>query len=231
MNSFLIGKDFVNIRWEKEIELKKDGLEVGGDQGKLTVLSLSDKQETPKTDKHGHSLDSILEKMSKRRKGTKAFSKCKDHRKNFIHWSINQMNLDGIKHVKLEEVVNIGYGKSRSRLMSHWTNTIIRDKVSSRCEENGVRFSMQSCTYRSQRCSQCGMVRKSNRKGKLYICDCGYSNDADYNASCNHEQSLPEVPLKLRMLNLNRKGFYWKENGFFDLAGVEIRVPLSPTNK
>lgn len=231
MNSFLIGKDFVNIRWEKEVEKKSDGREVGGDQGKLTILTLSDRQTTPKEDLHGHSLDSIIKKLSTKKKGSKQFAKAQEHRKNFINWSINQLNLSGIKSVKLEEVVNIGFGRTQSRLMSHWTNTIIRDKVSSRCEESGVHFSLQACTYRSQRCSQCGLVRKSNRKGKVYICECGYSDDADYNASCNHEQTLPDIPLKLRRLNLNKAGFYWKETGFYDLVGQELRVPDSPALK
>jgi transposase len=230
MNSFLIGKDFINIRWEKEIELKTEGLEIGGDQGKLTILTLSDRQITPKTDNHGHSLDSVIEKLSNKKKGSIAFIKAQKHRKNFINWSINQLNFNNIKHIKLEEVININFGKRCSRLMSHWTNTIIRDKISSRCQESGVRFTLQSCTYRSQRCSQCGLVRKSNRKGKVYVCGCGYSDDADFNASCNHEQTLPNIPTKLRVLNLNRKGFYWKENGFYTLEGVELTVPLYPTN-
>jgi hypothetical protein len=75
------------------------------------------------------------------------------------------------------------------------------------------------------------LVRKSNRKGKIYICGCGYSDDADYNASCNHEQNLPIIPVKLRKLNLNRKGFYWKESGFYDLTGVVLTVPLDPIIK
>lgn len=168
-NSFLIGKDFVNIRWSKEIEKKTVGIEVGGDQGKLTILTLSDRQVTPKTDNHGYSLDSIIDKLSRKKKGSKAFEKAQKHRKNFINWSINQLNFNNIKHIKLEEVININYGKRSSRLMSHWTNTIIRDKIRSHCEVNGVHFTLQSCTYRSQRCSQCGLVRKSNRKGKVYV--------------------------------------------------------------
>jgi transposase len=228
MSSFLVGRNFINIRWEKEIELKKEGSEIGCDQGKITVLTLSDKQTTPATDKHGHSLTSIIEKLSAKRKGRKAFKKAQEHRKNFINWSINQINLNGIKHFKLEEIVNINYGRRVSRDMSHWTNTLIRDKVRSRCEVSGVRFTLQSCTYRSQRCSACGLVRKSNRKDKIYVCRCGFSSDADYNASCNHEQILPDIPHKLRKLNLNRKGFYWKESGFYDLKGVQLAVGPIP---
>jgi len=230
LKSFLFTENFVNFRWSKEIEKKKDGIDVGADQGKKTIMSFSDQQITPKTDIHGHSLDSILEHMAKRKKGTKAFKKAQQHRKNFINWSINQLQLQNIKHVKLEEIYNINYRKNTSRILKHWTNTVIRDKLISICEVSGVHVTLQSCTYRSQRCSNCGLVRNSNRKGTLYVCSgCGFSNDADYNASCNHQQNLPDIPLKLRNLKLNRKGFYWKETGFYTLDGVEFTVPLSPT--
>jgi hypothetical protein len=230
--SILLTKSFINVRWEKEIELKKEGKEIGCDQGKLTVLTLSDKQTTPKENNHKHSLDSIMLKLSNKKKGSKAFKKAQDHRKNFINWSVNQINLTGISHFKLEEVINIGFKNPKSRLMSHWTNTLIRDKTQSKCDVNGVRFTLQSCTYRSQRCSACGLVRKSNRKGKIFICKgCGHSDDADFNASCNHEQTLPDIPHKLRLLQLNRSGFYWKENGFYDCDGVELESHLPQQQK
>jgi transposase len=229
LSSFLIGKDFINIRWEKEIELKKEGREVGGDQGKLTILTLSDRQTTPKLNSDNYSLDKIIDKLSRKKKGSIRFLRTQSHRKNFINWSINQLNLKGIKTIKLEEIVNINFGTRTSRKMSHWTNTAIRDKIRSHCELNGVHFTLQSCTYKSQRCSECGMVRKSNRKGKVYLCsNCDYSDDADFNASRNHEQNLPDIPTKLRKLNLNRKGFFWKEAGFYDLNGAALTVPHAP---
>jgi hypothetical protein len=68
-------------------------------------------------------------------------------------------------------------------------------------------------------------VHKSNRKGELFYClDCGYDSDSDYNASLNHEQFLPDPPIWLRYLKLNRKGFYWLPDGFFDLDSQELRV-------
>jgi hypothetical protein len=55
--------------------------------------------------------------------------------------------------------------------------------------------------------------------------------DADLNAAINHEHELPKIPYNLRKLRKNRgKGFYWKPEGFFEVTGEEIRVPLS-TNK
>lgn len=112
--------------------------------------------------------------------------------------------------------------------MKHWTNTLIRDKIYACCEENGVHFLLQSSTYRSQRCSSCGLVRKANRKGKEYICsNCGLIIDSDYNASLNHEQELPDIPFDLRKQRKNLgKGFFWKPEGFFDIYGKELTVPF-----
>jgi len=228
-NSFLIGKDFINIRWEKEeVIMKNEGITVGIDQGMKTVLTLSDKQVT-KTNKDGYDLDKIITIMSRKRKGSKSFKKCQEHRKNYINWSINQLNFDNIKQVNFETIYNISYKNPTCRKLSSWTNTIIRDKLEDRCTLLGVQVQHQSPTYRSQRCSNCSLVRKSSRKGKVYLCpECGLEIDADYNASLNHEVALPDIPWKLRKLNLNRKGFYWKEDGFYDLNGVVLTVPLDP---
>jgi putative transposase len=166
--------------------------------------------------------------LSRKKKGSKAFKKTQDHRENFINWSINNLNLNDIKQINLENIINIGYKQGRSRFLSHFTNTLIRDKLLDYCNNAGVSVVLQSSTYRSQRCSCCGMVRKSNRKSKMYICkNCGMVMDADLNAAKNHEAVLPNIPFDLRKLSLNRKGFFWKSDGFYDLTGTAFTVPFS----
>ena len=76
------------------------------DQGKNTCLSLSDGQVT-KTNKHGYDLNSILDLMSKRVKGSKGFKRCQEHRKNYINWSINQLNFQDIKKINLERLKDV----------------------------------------------------------------------------------------------------------------------------
>lgn len=129
----------------------------------------------------------------------------------------------------MEKIWNIGYKQRTSRKLSHWTNTLIRDKILRKCEELEVPIIEQDSTYRSQRCFNCGIVRKSNRKCKLYKCKhCHYEADADYNASLNHSIDLPVIDWKIRNQGFNLgKGFYWKPSGLFTFDGVELRVPLS----
>lgn len=195
-NSFLISETYVVFRYELIRPLKTKGTIVGADTGLKSIVTLSDGSFTPKQDSHGHSLESIIDKVSRKKIGSAAFKKAQEHRKNFIHWSINQLNLRDIKQINLENVVNINFGKRASRKMQAWTNTVIRDKVVSLAEEQEVLVVLRDSAYKSQRCSECGLVKKSNRKGETYACKhCGNIMNADLNAARNHAVELPKIPL------------------------------------
>ena len=224
--SFLIKKESFDIRWEiPDTEIKDNGDTLGCDQGYKDMLTFSNGIKSAAQDIHGHSLESIIEKVARKKKCSKAFKRAKDHQKNFVNWSINRINLSPIKEIKFEKIWNITYKRGTSRKLSHWQNTLIRDKMESKCCEEGVRFTLQSSTYMSQRCCECGNVRKANRKGKVYSCkSCGNIIDADLNAAKNHEQILLEIPYELRKLNLNRgDGFFWTQSGYFDSEGRSIQ--------
>jgi putative transposase len=232
LNSVLVSKNSIGLRWEFDIEEKTNGKKLGCDQGIKTLLTSTDTdgltQVLPSTCPHGHNIEKIMDKLTRKKKGSNAFKKAVAHRKNHINYMINQLNLDDISEVKFEEIININKGKRVSRKMKHWTNTDIRDAVKSKCEVLGVRFTLVSCTYRSQRCSCCGLVRKSNRKGKIYTCkSCGYIDDADVNASKNQLVDLPEIPYNLRKARNNLgNGFIWLESGFYDVSGGHLQFPL-----
>ena len=228
LNSFLVSRKDVQLRYELPERVKKTvGNLVGADQGLKDILTFSDGIKTPKLDKVGYSLEDITKKLSRQKKGSRNFEQTQEHRKNFINWSINSLDLSNIKQINLEEIWNIGYKSKRSRYLSHWCNTLIRDKLKKVGEEQGVFVKLQPSAYRSQRCNVCGLVRKSNRKGKIYSCHCGNTVDADLNASLNHVIELPEVSFEFRKLGLNQRGFYWKPEGFFSLTGEALTVPRS----
>jgi len=236
-NSYLVGDSAVDLRWEIPVPAERsDGIILGGDQGMKTVLTLSNQEgntiKTPEQCPHGHTLESICVKLSRKRKGSKAFKRAQAHRKNHINWSINQLNLAGVRQINLEKIWNINFKKNTSKTLSHWTNTAIRDKVEDVALMNGVRLTEQSSTYRSQRCSACGLVRKANRKGKIYKCrNCGFTVDADENASRNHSVELPEIPWTFRKTGRNRgEGFFWTSNGLFDQSGRSLES-LPPQTK
>ena len=225
LNSILLSEKGIDLRWEIETpKLKEKGITVGVDQGKINVVSLSNQQTKP--NKHGHDLNTIQLRLSRKKKGSKGFRKEQEHRKNYVNWSINQLNFDNINKVNVEKIKDIRKGKKVNRIMSHWTYTLINSKLERKCEELGVQVSYSSCSYRSQRCSSCGFVHKLNRKGKIFSCkDCGYCDDSDINAAKNHEIDLPHLDKNLCHLGLsNLLGFYWLESGLFDINGKKRTV-------
>jgi transposase len=199
---------------------------IGADQGQITCLSLSDGQTTIK-DKDGYDLNKIQDVLSRRKKGSKGFKRAQSHRKNYINWSLNQLNFDDVKELKFEKILNIRKGKRSSRKLSHWTYTLIKSKLIRLSEDKGFIFTEQDNKFMSQRCSECGWTHKSNRKGKTFICtntNCNNVMDSDINAASNHEVSLIELPLSIWQGHINRStGFYWLKDRY--VLGKEIIVP------
>jgi len=203
-----LGNKRATVMFEME-PTAAEGKAVGIDIGIKNVLTVSDGQ-TDSPDIHGHTLQSIQQKISRCRKGSKGFKKTCNHRTNHINRMINSINLDGVGTVRVENIKDLRRGRKSSRLLSHWTYTEITGKIESTCEERGVRVEHVDPTYTSQRCSQCGWTRKRNRHGKEFRCSaCGFTCDADLNASVNISLDLPRISRKKRLGRPNLKGFYW----------------------
>lgn len=230
LNSILLSENEIDLRWEYSIIESIGDKEVGADTGINSVVTLSDGQATIK-DRHGYSLNSILKKICKKRNGSKSFDKALIQRDNFIRWSINQLNLSNIKEIRLEKVSNFRYKKNVGKFLNYSGEALIRSKLIDFAEDHGVRILLQSSAYRSQRCSQCGFVYSANRKEKLFSCKhCFFQTDADYNASCNHEQKLPSANWLRYRLDKPKK-FFWNKEGFFNLDGSKFTVSDTKKNK
>jgi IS605 OrfB family transposase len=189
--------------------LRVAGNTLGIDIGLNKVISCSDGHQT-QSDTHGWDLPKIVQRLSRRKKGSGGFRRAQTLRKNFINWSINQLQLSGIKQINIEAIKNIRYKTKFSRVLSHWTYTEIFDKLRSVSEELGVLVHEINQAYTSQRCSCCGWVRKSNRQGSNFKCGkCGYAADSDLNAAKNIALDLSPISEKGRLKKKNRTGFYW----------------------
>lgn len=224
--SWLVDLKQVCSTWEKEpTPIKEEGKRIGADQGITTCLSLSDEQITPKCN-HGHDLSSIMKTMKNKKPGSKAYERCQSHRKDYINWSIKQLDFSNVKTLALEEVKDIRKGKRLNGFMNRWTYPLIEAAIVNRCEDEGVLLLKQSPTYRSQRCSVCGYVHETNRKNKKFKCgSCGFVMDADINGAKNHEPELFPLPKNFHLLKLNKSGFYWTSDGIYDLMGQALAVP------
>lgn len=237
-NGYLIDEYGIQLRWEKEFVEKEYGIKVGADQGLLTCVSLSDGQTTPdmvvSAPRKGEpdrtitvNLNTITDKLARKKKGSKSFERTQAERRNYINYAVKRIDFSNIKEIGLEKITNINYGRNPSRKMKHWSNPEIVTRLVQVAEEFGVRINLQSNAYRSQRCSGCGHVLKKARKGKLYVCPiCGLTMDADINAAKNHEAELPAIPHSTEFSKLaNTEGFYWLPSGLFSMDGSELRVP------
>ncbi len=194
-------------------ENKKNGNVYGIDVGLNTTIACSSGYTSTKN-KHGHDLKSICKILSRKQKGSIGFLRCQEHRKNYINWSINNLNLDTCKQINIERIKDLRKCKKPSRLMSHWTYTDIFDKLKSKCNEQGVLIHEVSPTYTSQRCSECGWVNKANRIRKIFKCtSCGFTIDDDLNASINISLELQPITKEKRLKQANKKGFYWLVEG------------------
>lgn len=205
-----ISKTDITLMFElPEPSKKVDGKVIGIDIGQITTLTCSDGQSI-EADNHGHTYQSICKKLARKKKGSRNFEQAEKHRTNYINWSVNQINLSGIKKVNLENIKHLRRGNRTNRLMSHWNYAELFDKLETKLNDAGVQINKVSPTYTSQRCSACGWTRKSNRKGKQFKCDkCSFECDADFNGSLNISFDLPPIKKEERLQQKNRKGFYW----------------------
>lgn len=198
------------------------GIVLGVDSGQNTTFACSNGQMIDK-DKHGYNYRSICERLARKKKDSNGFDRVVKHRTNYINWSINQLNLVNIKIVNREDIKHLRKGVKTSRVMTHWNYHELMCRLDDKLEEAGVQINKLNPTYTSQRCSNCGWVRKGNRKKKKFKCDkCSFEQDADLNASTNLTLQLKPIGRQQRLKQDNKKGFYWF---------VERQEPIVPVAK
>jgi IS605 OrfB family transposase len=196
----------ITFTFEFEAKTKTDGATMGIDIGKKKVITASNGF-LGNEKLNGHNYDSICTRMSKQKKGSKAFARTQELRTNYINWSINQLNLTDVKTVVREDIKDIKKGKYINRTMQAWCYPIIFAKLERYCEEQNVSVITVPPAYTSQRCSVCGWTHSDNRKGEEFRCThCGHTEDADFNASKN----LSLMPDLLKPSWVRRgTGFQW----------------------
>ena len=147
--------------------------------------------------------------------GSKAFEQAQEHRSNYINWSINQLNLNNIRQINIEKIKDLRKGRKSSRRLSHWTYTEVFSKLESTCSEQGVLVNKVDPAYTNCRCSKCGWTCSTNRRRKKFKCvSCGFTQDADLNASINIGTNLTFIKYgSKKQQKLDKAGFYWLTEG------------------
>ena len=181
------GRLFADIFFEKETPPKKEeGDIVGLDCGykKLAVLSTGQRV--------GTQLEEKAEKIARKKQGSRAFKRALQERNDYISREVKKIDLSDLKMIVVENLKNVKH-KSKGRIarkvmnkLQRWTYPYFLNRLEQIAEISGVLISKVNPAYTSQKCEKCGSIHKENRVGELFLCkECGYTQDADLNASRN----------------------------------------------
>jgi len=178
---------FGDLFFEKAApEPKEEGEMIGLDCGykKLAVLSTGQMV--------GEELVQKIEKISRKKQGSKAFYRALKERDEYINREVKKIKLSDLKGIVVENLKGI---KKRTKekvarkvmnKLQRWTYPYFLRRLEQACEVVGVQCHKVNPAYTSQKCNRCGSIHKENRKGEVFKCmECGYTSDADYNASLN----------------------------------------------
>lgn len=175
---------FIDIFFEKAAPaLKTSGKQKAIDIGYKKLIVSSDGEFI------GDNL--IYEKIARKKQGSKGFKRALIERDEMVNTSCKALKLDNVKELFAEDLKGVKHkskGKIRKKFnnkLQRWTYRGVLNKLSMLCEEAGILFIKKAPAYSSQRCSSCGLICKSNRRGEIYKCSCGLLMDADLNASKN----------------------------------------------
>ena len=181
-------KFFVDIFFEKDAEYKDSGEIVGIDIGykKLAVVSTGEVI--------GAELESKIEKIARKKQGSKAFRRALTERNQYIDRQIKLIRLQGIKAIVVEDLKNVKKDSKKERRIAtkfmnklqRWVYSYCLSRLEGFCEVNGVRVHRTNPAYTSQTCSRCRHRDAKSRNGEIFCCTaCGFTVDADWNASQN----------------------------------------------
>lgn len=180
---------FLLLTFEKETpEPKQEGKVIGLDIGikKLIVDS--------EGNNYGQDIERLMTKIQKKEQGSKTFKRALKERDYYVNQIVKELPFEKVKAFIIENIKNIKKGIAREKRLrksfrskfQRWTYSQLLKRIKLTAEATGVHLQLVSPAYTSQTCSQCGAVHKLNRKNELFLCrNCGYTEDADYNASKN----------------------------------------------
>lgn len=181
------GKLYLNLFLEKETPKVKDmGKVLGIDVGIKKLMSTSDGEF------FGRDIESKIQKLKRRKRGSKNFKQTISEIKDYIGQQVNKLKLDDVGVVVVEDLDVKNMSKKRKSSKEHrktlgnWNSRLLFGRLSNKCQENRVLMTGVESEYTSQICSSCGAIHKESRKGERYECkSCGASLDADHNAGMN----------------------------------------------
>ena len=189
LNSYIITENYVQFVFEVDTGIKKEGKTcIGIDTGINALASLSTGQQL------GKDVKSCIERVKRCKQGSNG----KDKARRALKQRIDEVAKEVIKLnpdlIVVENLKNMGKNSKLKRLLSknirrsigswNWKYWLTRLEMA--CEANRISFRQVTPYYTSQTCPSCNHIDRGNRSGEMFQCQsCGYTDNADINASRN----------------------------------------------
>lgn len=137
--------------------------------------------------KKGESAQSNIQKQ--KRKIQKTYNRLTNIRTDYINKTIAEIVKAKPSYITIEDLNISGMMKNRhfSKAMSQQKLYEFRTKLVNKCHQNGIEIRVVDRWYPSSKiCNCCGSIKRDLKlSDRIYICECGYKADRDYNASLN----------------------------------------------
>ncbi len=115
-------------------------------------------------------------------------------RTDYINKCVNEMVKTKPSFITIEDLNVKGMMKNRhlSKAVASQKFYEFRTKLEVKCKENGIELRVVDRFYPSSKlCHCCGSIKKDLKlSDRIYKCDCGYTNDRDFNASLNLRDTI-----------------------------------------
>ena len=110
-------------------------------------------------------------------------------RTDYINQTVNELVKTKPSHITIEDLNVSGMMKNRhlARVAAQQKFYEFRIKLESKCRQNEIELRVADRFYPSSKtCHKCKNIKSDLKlSDRIYICDCGYLADRDYNASLN----------------------------------------------
>lgn len=148
---------------------------------------LSRKYENYKKRKKGESTHKNIDKQIL--KVQKLHKRIDDIRTDYVNKIVNVLAKTKPAYITIEDLNVSGMMKNRhlSKAIASQKFYEFRSKLKTKCEVSGIELRIANRFYPSSKtCHNCGRVNKDLKlSDRTYICECGYKEDRDLNASLN----------------------------------------------
>ena len=139
----------------------------------------------------GHGTHTRVQDVYKAEDKLANFRKTINHRysKQLIDYAVK----NGFGVIQMEDLTNIKEDTGHPKFLRHWTYYDLQVKIEAKAAEQGIVVRRIDPAYTSKRCSKCGHIDDRNRptQAKFQCVSCGFSCNADFNASQN--MSIPDI--------------------------------------